>query len=160
MFRAQTTAVAIACLLISFSAPGATQVNKCVVNGTTTFQREPCPTGQVKPAPTAEQLNREQKKRSDATGVAKGNQTAPTAGVESSTNSASTAIAPTHLVGERKAPTEVIAPPAAKFGCDNRKYCSQMTSCAEAKFFLASCPGVKMDGDKDGIPCEEQWCKQ
>lgn len=33
-----------------------------------------------------------------------------------------------------------------------------MTSCAEAKYFLSNCPDVKMDGDEDGIPCEEQWC--
>jgi len=33
-----------------------------------------------------------------------------------------------------------------------------MTSCAEAKFFLKNCPGVKMDGDGDGVPCEDQWC--
>ncbi|TLZ00944.1 MAG: excalibur calcium-binding domain-containing protein [Gammaproteobacteria bacterium] len=33
-----------------------------------------------------------------------------------------------------------------------------MNSCAEAKYFLAHCPNVKMDGDHDGIPCERQWC--
>ncbi|MCK6421925.1 MAG: excalibur calcium-binding domain-containing protein [Aquabacterium sp.] len=33
-----------------------------------------------------------------------------------------------------------------------------MRSCDEAKFFLAHCPGVKMDGDRDGVPCESQWC--
>lgn len=44
------------------------------------------------------------------------------------------------------------------FGCDGRIYCSQMTSCAEATFFLRNCPGVKMDGDNDGVPCERQWC--
>ena len=44
------------------------------------------------------------------------------------------------------------------FDCDGRTYCSQMTSCAEAKYFLAHCPNVKMDGDHDGIPCEQQWC--
>ena len=44
------------------------------------------------------------------------------------------------------------------YKCDGRIYCSQMTSCAEAKFFLENCPGVKMDGDNDGIPCEKQWC--
>ncbi|WP_440224309.1 cold shock domain-containing protein [Dokdonella sp. MW10] len=44
------------------------------------------------------------------------------------------------------------------FACDGRIHCSQMTSCAEATFFLQHCPGVKMDGDRDGIPCEEQWC--
>lgn len=44
------------------------------------------------------------------------------------------------------------------YRCDGRKYCSQMTSCSEARFFLKSCPNVKMDGDRDGTPCEEQWC--
>jgi hypothetical protein len=36
---------------------------------------------------------------------------------------------------------------------------SQMTSCAEATFFLKNCPGTKMDGNNDGIPCEKQWCR-
>jgi hypothetical protein len=44
------------------------------------------------------------------------------------------------------------------FHCDRRAYCSQMTSCAESKYFLTRCPDVKMDGDHDGIPCEKQWC--
>jgi hypothetical protein len=53
----------------------------------------------------------------------------------------------------------------SNFTCDGRKYCSQMTSCAEAMYFLKNCPGVKMDGSGpgqdgpgDGIPCERQWC--
>jgi hypothetical protein len=46
-----------------------------------------------------------------------------------------------------------------QFKCDGRKYCSQMTSCEEATFFLKNCPGVQMDGDNDGVPCEKQWCK-
>jgi hypothetical protein len=33
-----------------------------------------------------------------------------------------------------------------------------MTSCAEATWFLSHCPGVKMDGNGDGVPCEQQWC--
>jgi Excalibur calcium-binding domain len=33
-----------------------------------------------------------------------------------------------------------------------------MTSHEEAQFFLANCPGVKMDGGDDGVPCERQWC--
>jgi cold shock CspA family protein len=44
------------------------------------------------------------------------------------------------------------------FRCDGRTHCSQMTSCAEAKFFLKNCPGTQMDGDGDGTPCEAQWC--
>lgn len=44
------------------------------------------------------------------------------------------------------------------YHCDGRTRCSQMTSCAEATYFLKNCPGVQMDGDRDGIPCESQWC--
>lgn len=48
--------------------------------------------------------------------------------------------------------------PASPFRCDERRHCSQMTSCAEATYFLRNCPGVEMDGDRDGTPCETQWC--
>ena len=50
-------------------------------------------------------------------------------------------------------------PSPSAFRCDGRTYCSQMTSCAEATYFLKHCPGVKLDGNNDGIPCEQQWCK-
>ena len=43
------------------------------------------------------------------------------------------------------------------YRCDKRKYCSQMRSYEEAKYFLDHCRGVKMDGDGDGIPCERQF---
>jgi len=46
----------------------------------------------------------------------------------------------------------------SNFHCDSRTFCSQMTSCSEAKFFLDNCPGTKMDGNNDGVPCEQQWC--
>jgi hypothetical protein len=46
-----------------------------------------------------------------------------------------------------------------RFKCDGRTYCSQMSSCAEATYFLRNCPGTQMDGNNDGIPCEKQWCK-
>jgi hypothetical protein len=39
-----------------------------------------------------------------------------------------------------------------------RTWCSQMTSCAEATWFINHCPGTKMDGNHDGVPCEQQWC--
>lgn len=44
------------------------------------------------------------------------------------------------------------------YRCDGRTHCSQMTSCSEAKFFLNNCPGTTMDGNNDGVPCEQQWC--
>ena len=46
------------------------------------------------------------------------------------------------------------------YKCDGRVYCSQMSSCEEAEFFLRNCPDVKMDGDNDGVPCEKQWCNK
>ncbi|MCZ2105048.1 MAG: cold shock domain-containing protein [Comamonadaceae bacterium] len=64
------------------------------------------------------------------------------------------AAAPATVIESRSAP----GADAPVFRCDGRQYCSQMTSCAEATFFLRNCPGVKMDGNNDGIPCEQQWC--
>jgi cold shock CspA family protein len=49
-------------------------------------------------------------------------------------------------------------PKPADFRCDGRNMCSQMTSCREATLFLKNCPGMKMDGNGDGVPCEQQWC--
>jgi len=47
---------------------------------------------------------------------------------------------------------------APLFHCDGRTHCSHMTSCEEATFFIENCPGTQMDGDRDGVPCERQWC--
>ena len=55
-------------------------------------------------------------------------------------------------------PASFEASSPAQFRCDGRTMCSQMTSCAEATFFLQNCPNTEMDGDRDGIPCERQWC--
>ena len=46
----------------------------------------------------------------------------------------------------------------AAFRCDGRERCREMRSCEEAEFFLRNCPNTKMDGDNDGIPCEDQLC--
>ncbi|MBT9487342.1 MAG: thermonuclease family protein [Rubrivivax sp.] len=56
-------------------------------------------------------------------------------------------------------PAPVATGKAVPARCDGRTHCSQMTSCAEARYFLANCPGVKMDGNNDGVPCEQQWCR-
>jgi len=43
--------------------------------------------------------------------------------------------------------------------CKQKRYCSQMTSCSEAKYYLKICgKHARIDGDRDGIPCERQWC--
>ncbi|MDP3522706.1 MAG: excalibur calcium-binding domain-containing protein [Hydrogenophaga sp.] len=122
------TAVALVFAIVSV---GAMAMNKCMVNGTVTYQQTPCQTVKVQRDPTVEELNAEAKRRRSAAVPDKA--------------SAPTPAAPTALNG---------------FSCDKRQYCSQMTSCTEAKFFLSNCPGVKMDGDKNGIPCEQQWCSR
>jgi len=57
------------------------------------------------------------------------------------------------------APVAVTPPARTAYRCDGRTYCSQMRSCEEATWFLQHCPGVKMDGNRDGVPCEKQWCR-
>jgi endonuclease YncB( thermonuclease family) len=38
--------------------------------------------------------------------------------------------------------------------CAGKRYCRQMNSCAEARFYLNVCHVSSLDGDHDGIPCE------
>ena len=73
-------------------------------------------------------------------------------------------ITPTYvdLSADKSSATAIAPAPApattASFSCDGRQHCSQMSSCAEASFFNNSCPNTKMDGNNDGVPCEQQWC--
>jgi len=134
MLSISSLLIAVAGLAIAASGVEAAPMNKCIVNGTVTYQQGLCPSNQVRKDPTIEELNAAEKKRRAA--------------------AASSAAA---------TPREIAPAPTAassRFNCDGRKYCSQMTSCDEAKYFLANCPGTKMDGDGDGIPCERQWCSR
>lgn len=40
------------------------------------------------------------------------------------------------------------------YSCSARKACSQMASCAEARFQLEQCGNTRLDGNGDGVPCE------
>jgi len=59
-----------------------------------------------------------------------------------------------------EAPPAAAAPqrssPAASsgFSCGAKQYCREMTSCAEARFYLNQCGLSRLDGDRDGVPCE------
>jgi len=53
--------------------------------------------------------------------------------------------------GQRKSTVNVTA---AKFQCGSKRYCREMTSCKEAKFYLRKCGLSRLDGDRDGVPCE------
>ncbi|MBF6025225.1 cold shock domain-containing protein [Lysobacter niastensis] len=63
-----------------------------------------------------------------------------------------------HSTGDTMHAAVAAPAPAIQFHCDGRKHCSQMRSCAEATQYLQHCPGMEMDGDGDGVPCEQQWC--
>lgn len=67
--------------------------------------------------------------------------------------------APALLLSEPRSRAVDVGASTSKFKCDGRTHCSQMTSCEEATYFLRNCPGTKMDGDGDGIPCERQLCQ-
>jgi endonuclease YncB( thermonuclease family) len=41
-----------------------------------------------------------------------------------------------------------------EYQCGTKRYCSQMNSCDEAKYFYTQCGVSRLDRDKDGIPCE------
>ncbi|MBI2334252.1 thermonuclease family protein [Candidatus Daviesbacteria bacterium] len=43
---------------------------------------------------------------------------------------------------------------SGKFTCAGKTKCGQMVSCEEAYFYLNSCGVARLDGDKDGVPCE------
>jgi endonuclease YncB( thermonuclease family) len=38
--------------------------------------------------------------------------------------------------------------------CQLKPYCTQLNSCEEAKYYLNTCGLLRLDQDKDGIPCE------
>ncbi len=120
-----------ASLLILVSTVSGQTAYRCEMNGKVSYSHEPCVNAKavgVKPSQAADRS------------VGRKDET-PQRGVTG---------APSPIVNKP------LAAPA--FRCDGRLHCSQMTSCSEAKLFLRHCPGVKMDGDGDGVPCEQQLC--
>lgn len=55
--------------------------------------------------------------------------------------------------GDRSA-DYVIAKDSKDFSCGSKRYCGEMSSCGEARFYLQSCGLTRLDGDGDGTPCE------
>ena len=159
MFKPRTLALVLVTLMLHLSIQAAPPVFKCTIKGSVTYQREPCPSGEVRNPPTVEQLNAERQKKLQQAGNSTAKTPTAAAGTQAPPSAAAAAGLPAPSTKERTLST--VTPktsPAVSFKCDGRRYCSQMKSCEEAKYFLANCPGVKMDGDRDGIPCEDQWC--
>ena len=45
------------------------------------------------------------------------------------------------------------------FSCGTKRFCKQMSSCAEACFHLQQCGLTRLDGNSDGVPCNK-FCYQ
>jgi hypothetical protein len=146
MTRRWLWAIALLALWGPLASQGA--VHKCVIKGAVHYQQAPCPQAEPRREPTLAELNEAQKRLPPPA--------RPTARAQPH-------VAPDAAPASPGAPIQADLPVgklgAAGYRCDGRKRCSQMTSCSEARFFLANCPTVEMDGDADGIPCERQWCQ-
>jgi endonuclease YncB( thermonuclease family) len=56
--------------------------------------------------------------------------------------------------GRASAAASTVAPSQSGQQCGAKRVCRQMSSCAEARFYLNVCGVRSLDGDHDGIPCE------
>lgn len=116
MRKPRTLALVLAFLATPLSLDAASPVFKCVINGSVTYQSSPCPSGEVRPPPTVEQLNAAQQKKQRDAGSAP----------------AAQPVAPAPVTQPPSNPDGASGPPARAepFKCDGRIHCSQMTSCA------------------------------
>ena len=61
---------------------------------------------------------------------------------------------PTKAPVTRQSAPAASQPAASPATCGTKTKCGQMTDCAEARFFLEQCGVRRLDGDRDGVPCE------
>ncbi len=161
MFKTSALTVLLAVLMSHSSSEAATPFFKCASNGKVTYQSIPCTSGERRDTPTVEELNAERQKRLRQAGSMPQTSPASAQGGDSSSTANDASWSGSRSANE--IPQVTVNPgvlPANSFKCDGRTQCAQMTSCAEAKYFLKNCSGVKMDGDGDGIPCEQQFCSR
>ncbi|MFM2119769.1 MAG: hypothetical protein RL722_1237 [Pseudomonadota bacterium] len=148
--------------------PAQAQIYKCTEGSAVTYQSQPCPIARERGGKevTAAELNELRRKQLQAAAAAAASSPAAASAPQRGETAAPTTVQPAAqdrpqrstgtILQTRREPSG--ATTASPFRCDSRRYCSQMTSCEEATYFLRNCPGVEMDGDLDGIPCENQWC--
>lgn len=58
----------------------------------------------------------------------------------------------------KKANLTELAP--ENFTCGTKRFCKQMSSCDEACFYLQQCGLSRLDGNKDGVPCNQLCSSQ
>lgn len=47
-----------------------------------------------------------------------------------------------------------VRPGAPAWRCTAKTRCAEMRSCSEARYHLQQCGAARLDGDRDGVPCE------
>ncbi len=52
-----------------------------------------------------------------------------------------------------RAPAAPTSATTSSFTCSGKRYCREMSSCEEAKFYLTQCGVSSLDGNHDGVPC-------
>ncbi|MDO8812875.1 MAG: thermonuclease family protein [Gallionella sp.] len=57
--------------------------------------------------------------------------------------------------GKPPVASATVAGNAISPGCGNKKYCSEMASCEEARHYLTRCGIKTLDGNGDGMPCDK-----
>ena len=58
--------------------------------------------------------------------------------------------------GGKGVPSKVDRPQVSEeLSCGSKRYCGEMASCDEARFYLKECGLTRLDGDADGVPCED-----
>ncbi|MFZ2170333.1 MAG: thermonuclease family protein [Methylococcaceae bacterium] len=57
------------------------------------------------------------------------------------------------VTNQSTAKTELTSQPVNS-SCSSKRYCKEMTSCEEAKFYLTQCGLSRLDKNGDGIPCK------
>jgi hypothetical protein len=160
-FKISAHAFMVALLMAHLTVVTAAPFYKCTINGSVTYQDDPCPSGAAKKEITAEQLNAQQQKKLGEMGAGPSGASSPSQGIQRPPIPVVVPGKSDSFQRDRPQASDTRVEPVVNlFRCDGRKYCSQMTSCAEAEYFLANCPGVKMDGNGhgNGVPCERQWC--
>ena len=65
-----------------------------------------------------------------------------------------TATAPAPRVPAAPTAAPAAATSSSGFTCAGKRFCREMTSCEEAKFYLNTCGVRSLDGNHDGVPCE------
>lgn len=58
------------------------------------------------------------------------------------------------MVTQQIKPSYAMPKTGGKFTCSGKRFCKEMSSCSEAKFYLNKCGVRRLDRDGDGIPCE------